>query len=142
MVIMSYRIVDKCIGCSLCAKFCPVLAITGTLKEIYSVNEKRCVECGVCGRACAKSAILDPQGNTAQQIPRKLWPLPQINTKQCSSCGICVEACGMEALAISDPQYGGDIHTFAYLKDPKKCVGCAICTRKCPLNLIRMEAIS
>lgn len=139
---MSYRIVDKCIGCSLCAKLCPVMAITGSPKEIYTVNEKRCVACGVCGRVCAKSAILDAKGNVARQLPRKQWPFPQINISLCSSCGICVDICGMQALAISEPQYRGDIHTFATLQDPKKCVGCGICSDKCPLGAIRMEARS
>jgi len=139
---MSYRIVDGCTGCSRCAALCPILAITGTIKQQYLINERRCVECGVCGRSCTKSAIVDQQGHVALLIPRKLWPIPIVNTSLCSACGICVDTCGMKALDISKPQYRGDFHAFAFLSEAKKCVGCAICAEECPLNAIRMEVCS
>ena len=139
---MSYRIVDGCTGCSRCAALCPVRAISGTIKQPFLINEKRCVECGVCARSCAKSVIVDRHGQVPPLVPRKLWPVPIINSELCSACGICVDACGMNALDISRPQYSGDYHVYAILREVKKCVGCSLCVDECPLNAIKMEVCS
>jgi len=49
---------DKCKGCSLCAKKCPVQAISGELKSPYKINPKVCIKCGVCIESCKFSAIV------------------------------------------------------------------------------------
>jgi electron transport complex protein RnfB len=136
---MAYRISEKCIGCTACAGLCPVLAISGERRERHSVNEKRCVECGVCGRVCRNGAVTDGGGNVCVPVPRVAWEKPGIDKKSCTACALCVSVCRAGALSISLPERRGDIHVAAVLSAPAKCVGCGLCGLECPLKLIVMK---
>ena len=48
---------EKCRGCSLCAKKCPVGAISGQLKNPYEINTELCIKCGNCLTACRFDAV-------------------------------------------------------------------------------------
>lgn len=47
---------DKCVGCGLCAKRCPMRAISLTDKKA-NLNRHHCIVCGQCAKACPKKAI-------------------------------------------------------------------------------------
>ena len=56
--LISYNIVaDKCKGCSLCSKKCPVNAISGVIKTPYKIDNELCVRCGQCIENCKFGAI-------------------------------------------------------------------------------------
>ena len=49
---------DKCKGCTLCARNCPVGAISGKVKEAHVIDQDKCIKCGVCADSCKFKAIV------------------------------------------------------------------------------------
>jgi len=57
--LLSYSIVpDLCKGCTACARKCPVGAISGAVKEIHTIDNEKCIKCGVCMDTCKFKAII------------------------------------------------------------------------------------
>jgi len=55
--LLTYTINENCTGCTLCAKKCPVNAISGEAKEIHKIDQDGCIKCGLCFNACKVGAI-------------------------------------------------------------------------------------
>ena len=59
--LITHTIVQKdCTGCSICMRYCPVDAITGTVKkpDTWVIDQKACINCGMCVEVCNPDAIL------------------------------------------------------------------------------------
>ncbi|QVK20481.1 NADH-quinone oxidoreductase subunit NuoF [Mycoplasmatota bacterium] len=57
-LINEYIITDKCTGCTICAKNCPVECISGERKEKHTINKEKCILCGDCFNRCPFDAIV------------------------------------------------------------------------------------
>jgi NADP-reducing hydrogenase subunit HndC len=57
--LLQYKIQpDKCRGCSLCSKKCPVSCISGEIKKPFTIDQSKCIKCGTCMDSCKFGAIV------------------------------------------------------------------------------------
>ena len=56
--LLTYTIIeDKCTGCTLCARKCPVDAISGERGKPHTIDQEKCIKCGMCYQVCNFDAI-------------------------------------------------------------------------------------
>jgi NADH-quinone oxidoreductase subunit F len=56
--LITYKVSEEnCTGCTVCAKGCPVDAISGERKQLHFIDQEKCIHCGVCFTKCNFNAI-------------------------------------------------------------------------------------
>ncbi|MDR1685698.1 MAG: 4Fe-4S binding protein [Desulfovibrio sp.] len=56
--LLDFVVTDKCIGCGLCKRGCPVSCISGEKKEMHVIDKTTCIKCGTCINKCPTKAII------------------------------------------------------------------------------------
>jgi len=56
--LITFRITDRCIGCTICVQHCPVQAIPPSPYEVHVIETDKCIRCGTCRRVCPEDAVI------------------------------------------------------------------------------------
>jgi formate hydrogenlyase subunit 6/NADH:ubiquinone oxidoreductase subunit I len=156
---VSFSITAACIGCTACAKACPVSAIAGERKLLHRIDPSRCIECGACGRVCPSGAVLNAAGVVVQRLPRGAWPKPRFDLDRCIACGVCEAKCPARCIVMTNAAAGEGAEIAASglapaapapaavagdwkprLENPEACVSCGWCAFYCPVSCIVVAA--
>jgi NADH:ubiquinone oxidoreductase subunit F (NADH-binding) len=75
-LISYYILPDKCQGCQICFRACPVEAITGDKRMIHFIDQEKCTKCGTCLIVCPErfDSVVKVSGET-MEVPGELVPV-------------------------------------------------------------------
>lgn len=154
-------ICDTCVYCGLCAKNCPVGAITVDRKnKTWEINKSACILCGACAQNCPKAAITINKDakKPASAMARKSFALPisvprskgvlLVNEKMCAGCSSCVFACVLSHEGVAAPNLSrikvDNIRYEEWDNLAKPCLQCVDpqCMRYCPCNAIYVDKVT
>lgn len=76
-LISYYILPEKCQGCVICARNCPVQAIKGGKRMVHVIDQDKCINCGICLDVCPPkfSAVVKVSGTKPSDIPEKPVPV-------------------------------------------------------------------
>ena len=56
--LIRYEVIpENCVGCTACARNCPVNCIAGERKQLHTIDQSLCIKCGACLEKCKFNAI-------------------------------------------------------------------------------------
>lgn len=119
---------DECVFCGLCAKTCPVGALTVDREsKTWKVDEAACVKCGACIDKCPKKCLEISAAGGAAPAGDGL----ECNVDECVFCGLCAKTCPVDALTV-------DRESKKWEVDKATCVQCGACVDKCPKKCLSL----
>ena len=108
--------VTSCIKSGKCLEVCPTTAIrigvtekiTKRTAECYIVDEKKCIGCRICYRACnvPEAILISKETN-----------LPYINPEYCVRCGLCQNACPVDAIDYLKTETSENLYSKRKIRD-------------------------
>lgn len=138
---MAFFIIEeKCVGCTACAKECPVSIIEGEAKEPFRIfAPDECIECSLCAWSCPTEAIVNGYGVTVPKLKREERPVAWIDEEGCTGCEVCMESCPVDAIGKVTAVDPGDTSPTGVCRvDYDICVSCSLCSVLCPWETISM----
>jgi len=135
---MTYYINEWCIGCTICAKKCPVPCIWGgeagrlaKAKEFHIIDPSVCIDCGACASYCPVDCIQNEAGVIEKKIDAKKRPIAIVREENCTGCEWCVDVCPFDCIEMVKPENPSEFFAVARVVRPKDCVGCKLCEEVC-----------
>ncbi|GAB6099097.1 RnfABCDGE type electron transport complex subunit B [Halanaerocella petrolearia] len=120
-----------CIGCTLCAKKCPVDAIEME-DNLPVVDAEECIGCGQCVEVCPTDAMVDTPFEVEDNPTKDADKGSQIVIgDECVGCTLCTNECPVDAIS---GEQGGQ-HEI----DQDECIQCEQCISVCPKETIEYE---
>ena len=138
---MAYFILEeKCVGCTLCAKECPMSIIEGEQKEPFRIfAPTECIDCSLCAWVCPAEAIQNQHGQIPPKLKASERPVAWINEEGCTGCEVCMESCPVDAIDKVDPINADDLSPTGVCRvDYDTCISCSLCAIMCPWETISM----
>ena len=75
-LINFYILPDKCAGCGICVRACPVDAITGGKRMVHIIDQSKCIKCGTCLEKCpAKFSAVKKVSAEIIEVPKEPVPV-------------------------------------------------------------------
>ena len=129
---MSYYINEECIGCTICAKKCPVPCIWGDEAGVFAkaqvlhiIEPGECIDCGVCASYCPVDCIHNERGVIETKVEAKHRPIAVVEEENCTGCEWCVDACPFDCIemVIGGDDPAKEFFKVARVTRMKDCVG-------------------
>ena len=131
---------ETCVGCTLCAKECPMAIIEGESKQPFRIfAPDECIDCSLCAWVCPVAAIENQHGIVPEKLKREERPVAWIDEEGCTGCEVCMESCPVDAIDKVAPLDPHDHSPTQVCRvDYDTCISCSLCAVMCPWETISM----
>ncbi|MBO7689467.1 MAG: 4Fe-4S binding protein [Clostridia bacterium] len=127
---------EKCKGCTMCAKQCPVGAISGEVKQPHEIDQDACIRCGACFDTCKFGAIYQGDEVTASGAADKP---AEAAAAPAAAAAAAKPAAPAKKAAPKPVEHAPLNRDFPLRIDPNACKGCTMCARNCPEQCITSD---